>query len=195
MFCQKCGAPMPPIAAFCGKCGLSLRGSRPPNRMPPRTMGGASSDAPAKTWLKVVGIIGIIWCSFMILGSIMGVILYAAIDAFGGFAGFLLFPGLGIVRTNPLTMVGLYALDLMVYIFILIVSINMLRYRNDLLRSNQLFILGIICMSIIVFTCLIWAIAGPFSPSMMFFIFIGEMILPVLLFIGALRNRIAFLSR
>ena len=192
MYCQKCNALMPPNAVFCGKCASPM-----PKQQIPQIYPRTHKVAPARTWLLVVGIIGIVSSGIYFFDSLTGIIDMAQLV---NLQINLNLEGLfGLVSNNafinPSTMQALYALDLVVNILILFVSIAMIIYRNDLEKTNILFFLGITCISARILTFLIWSIAGPFGLGIMLLILLFESIVPVLLFIGARRNRNAYLGK
>ena len=160
MYCQKCNALMPPNAVFCGKCASPMP-NNPVNRI--------NGDAPAKTLLKVMGIL------YLIFGGI---------SLFRGLIGLIAIVALGFGGQQVLTIVGILAAGYSIFCGIL-----MLMYNNRLDKAQVLLYNAIGRTALYVITILAMLIITPeMFAGILLVLSLIEAPLHILFIVGSVKN-------
>ena len=189
-FCVQCGTKM--AGAFCANCGAQA--NVPSATTPPARSGGATghgqmlpnqnnNNAPGKGYLKITGILFIIFGGISALTAVIGVV--AAGAMLGGAGAFGRTPG-----NLVALLIGLALLGLAVSAFSIIMGIIGVKNATNLGKAQLCFTLGIIYIAIQGVSFLI-SFASPSTFNV--FGLVG-FILPVLFLIGANKNKKALIQ-
>ena len=155
---------MPPNAVFCGKCAAPM-----PNRPQIRPASKVYGDAPAKTLLKVMGILYLIFGGISLFSGLIGLIAIAAL----GFGG-----------QQILTIVGILAAG-----YSILCGILMLMYNNRLDKSQVLLYNAIGRTALYVITILAMLIITPgMLAGILLVLSLIEAPLHILFIVGSVKN-------